>query len=60
MGRMQFERYPERRPDTSGFYTWRCSYCDRILLLSHKYKWLGQGRQRRRICAECFAKREAK
>jgi hypothetical protein len=57
----QFERYPERKPDTmAGAYTWRCRTCGRTLLLTHKHKWLGQGRQRRRICAECYKKREAK
>ncbi len=56
-----YERYPERKPDTqAGAYTWLCRGCMRTLLLSHKYRWLGQGRQRRRLCVECFAKREAK
>ena len=57
----QFERYAERKPDTlAGAYTWRCRACERTLFLTHAHRWVGIGRQRRRICAECYEEREAK
>ena len=35
-------------------YTWLCRRCGRELHLSHKYRWIGEGKLRRRVCVECI------
>lgn len=35
--------------------TWLCRRCGRNYRLTHPYKWIGQGKARRRVCVECLA-----
>ena len=45
---------PPRRTITD---TWLCRRCGRSLSLRHLYRWIGQGKARRRVCLECLGTR---